>query len=101
MTFESALRYHQKRLENGEIYPYTQDGKVLGYYERTFDNDKCFLKNVYVAKDFRQNGIFKKLCRHFFDTMPDNIKYVTGEKQSVGGKPQKVLITKERRNGKH
>ena len=91
MPYDEAYDYHKKRLEDGRIYIIVKDGKVLGYYEREINGDTCFLKNVFVIKEYRFNGVFKELYKHFFLTMSKNIKYVIGEKQSVGGKMQRVL----------
>ena len=96
MSHEQAIRYHDSEYSKGNIYVYKEDGEVLGYYQRAFNDDKCFLMNVWV----KRKGIFKKLYRHFFDTMPDNIKKVYGEKQSIGGKYIERIITRGR-YGKH
>jgi hypothetical protein len=96
MTLESAYDYHQKRLDDGRIFCVVVDDVVLGYYEREFQGDECFLKNVFVMPGFDRGFVWKKLYKHFFRTMPSNIKYVTGDKVKLGGAWQKVLITKAR-----
>ena len=99
MSFESALIYHKTRYENGSIHTYEENGEVLGYYERYFNGDTCTLYNIWIKKEARRGKVFKELYKHFFKTMPENIKYIVGEKQKLGGKFQKVLISKERKNG--
>lgn len=101
MSFEKALSYHRDELDNGSIHTYSENGELLGYYQRHFKGDECILYNVWVKRNHRYGKVFRELYRHFFKTMPKEIKYVTGEKVKLGKKFQKVLITKERRNGKH
>ena len=89
---KEAFNYHKTRYENGNIYVYEENGKVLGYWERYFNGDTCILYNVYVEEGYRQGRVFRELYRHFFKSMPENIKYIIGEKQRLGGKIQKVKI---------
>jgi hypothetical protein len=96
MTYEQALNYHQTRLDTGAIYVFEKEGEVLGYYERYFRNNVCFLHNVFVKDIFRRGEVFKGLCRHFFSTMPDHIEYVEGEKQKLG-----KLVTEKIKRGKN
>jgi hypothetical protein len=100
MSDIEAYNYHKTRYENGDIYVYQENGIVLGYYERYFKEDVCYLYNVYVNDSFRKGKVFIELYRNFFSTMPKHIKYIIGEKQKLGGKMQKVLITR-RDYGKH
>lgn len=99
MSYSEAIHYHKKCYDNGNIHIYEEHGEVLGYYQRYFKDDTCILYNLYIKPEYRQGRIFKELYRHFFKTMPNNIKYITGEKVKLGGKFQKVLISKERKNG--
>lgn len=92
LSFADALEYHKKRLENGDIYTYEENGEVLGYYERYFKDDICFLYNVWVNQEYRKGKVFKELYKHFFETMPKHIKYIEGEKQKLGGKLMKEKI---------
>lgn len=92
MSFEAAVRYHKKRLDNDDIHVYEENGEVLGYYERYASGDSMCLHNLWIKEGYRQGKVFKELYRHFFKTMPLWIKYLTGTKQKVGGKFQKVLI---------
>lgn len=101
MHLEDAVDYHRERLNNGSIHVEKWNDEVVGYYERYFADDTCYLYNVYVKEGLRKSFIFRKLYKHFFDTIPENIKYIAGEKQRLGGKFQRVLISKERRHGKH
>ena len=96
MDYPTALKYHKTRYENGDIYVYTEDGKVLGYYERYFKYNVCFLYNVYVENDYRKGKVFKELYRHFFKTMPKDITHVMGEKQRLGGKIMKEVINRRK-----
>jgi hypothetical protein len=92
MSYEVALEYHRKRVDNGSIHTYEENGEVLGYYERYFKDDICILFNVWVKDGHRKGKVFRELYRHFFSTMPSGIDYISGEKQKVGGKYQKVKI---------
>jgi hypothetical protein len=96
MLYPDALWYHKTRYENGNIHTYEENGEVIGYYERYFVEDKCFLYNVWVKEGERQGKVFKELYRHFFKTMPDNIRYIVGEKIKLGGKYQKVKMIRRR-----
>ena len=86
MSHEEALKYHQDEYDKGNIHVHLVDGKVLGYYQRYFLYNTCFLWNVFVDETYRGNGIFKKMRYHFFSTMPKGITKIVGEKQSIGGK---------------
>ena len=86
MLEPEATKYHKTRYENGDIYPYIEDGKVLGYYERYFKYNTCILFNIWIDENCRRGKVFKALRKHFFDTMPRNITLVIGEKQKLGGK---------------
>ena len=81
MDYPAALRYHQARYKNGNIYVYSENNRVLGYYERYFNFNVCFLYNVWVVRDKRRGKVFKELYRHFFKTMPNYITVIMGEKQ--------------------
>lgn len=94
MTYDQAVQYHSNRYNHGFIHTYQENGEVLGYYERYFIEDKCFLYNIWVKE--KQGVVFKKLYHHFFDTMPDNIRYIVGEKVKLGGKYQKVKMIRRR-----
>lgn len=92
MSYDKALEYHKTRWEKGQIHTQENEkGDVVGYYERYFVDDKCFLYNLWIHKDYRQGKVFRELYRHFFGTMPSNIKYIVGEKQKLGGKYMKAL----------
>ena len=92
MDIEQAYTYHQKHLDNGDIYVHIEDNEVLGYYERFIKGNTCFLSNVYVKEGYRKGRVFRQLYKHFFSTMPKNIEYITGEKQKLGGKIMKEKI---------
>ena len=93
VSYDYIVNYYQDMLDKGNVYV-IEDSEILGYYERRFENDTCFLLNVYaVSKD-----IFKQLYRNFFNTMPLYINYVKGEKQKLGGKMVLEHISKARRN---
>ena len=92
MSYESAVEYHTKYYKNGNIFVYSENGEVLGYYQRFFDNDTCILYNVWVKESERQGRVFRGLYKNFFRSMPKNIKYITGEKVKLGGKYQRVKI---------
>lgn len=91
---DKVISYYQEMLDKNLIYIINIDGELLGYYERWFIEDTCFLVNVYSTS----KQVFKQLYRHFFNTMPKNINYVQGEKQKIGGKMVKEVITNARRN---
>ena len=90
---EHIINYYVNMLASGGIYTIDSDGELLGYYERRFEGYTCFLVNVWV----KEKGIFKQLYRHFFDTMPLWIKYVTGDKQKLKGKRVMEIISNARR----
>ena len=90
---EEIIHYFDNMLASGGIYVIEEDGELLGFYERIFKDDTCFLKNVFAFRP----GIFKKLYRHFFDTMPYYIKKITGDKQKLQGKRVIETISNARR----
>ena len=99
MPYEEALAYHTKRYNSGDIQVYQENGEVLGYYQRHFVYNVCFLDNAWIKEDCRRGEVFKELYRRFFDTLPENINCIMGDKVKLGGKLQKVLINKERLYG--
>jgi hypothetical protein len=86
MSYADALKYHQTRLDSGSIYAYEENGEVLGYYERYFIFDTCYLHNVWVRRDERGGRVFRLLKKRFFSTLSREIRHITGEKQKLGGK---------------
>lgn len=100
MSYVQAYVYHKKRLENGAIHIYEENGEVLGYYERYFKSNTCILHNLFIKPGFRQGRVFHFLYRHFFDSMPQNIDKIQGEKQKLNGRMVTALI-KRSRYGKH
>lgn len=99
MSYDKALNYHQRAYDNGNIHIYEENGIVLGYYERHFVSNVCFLDNVFVENNHRKGKVFKALYKHFFQTLPENIDFIMGEKQKVFGKMQIVRINKESKHG--
>lgn len=100
MSYKQALDYHSQQLREGNIHVVDDNGEVLGYYEKHFVYNVCFLDNVFVKDGHRQGRVFHELCRHFFSTMPDNITHIIGEKVKLDGKVMKVKIRRSN-NGKH
>jgi hypothetical protein len=92
LSREQALRYHENALNRGDIYVYEENKEVLGYYERHFVYNVCFLDNIWVRPCLRKGEIFKKLHKHFFETMPLNITCVLGERHKRGGRIEKFKI---------
>lgn len=99
MPYEEALNYHQWQLENNFIHTYSEEGIVLGYYQRYFVDNTCYLVNIYIDEQYRHGKVFKELYKHFFNTLPKNITQVVGTSQKLGGKLFTRLITKERTHG--
>lgn len=100
LSYESALCYHTDGLAAGNIHTYEENGEVLGYYERHFVLNVCFLDNVFIKEGHRKGRVFRELCRHFFSTLPENIIQIIGEKQKLKGKVVRANIGRIR-NGKH
>ena len=87
------MEYFEWMLASSGIYVIEREGELLGFYERRFEDDTCFLINVFAF----EIGIFRQLYRHFFNTMPKDIKYVKGNKQKLHGKEVIEKITNARR----
>lgn len=99
MQYKQAFNYHKSHYENGDIQVYqAEDGEVLGYFERYFLWNTCILYNAWIKKDRRRGKVFIELKKRFFETLPERINIITGEKQKLGGKMQKVLISHWRKN---
>jgi hypothetical protein len=96
MNGAEALKYHHTEYENGNIHVYEEEGKVLGYYERSIIGDTCFLKNVWIDENYRHGKVFKELYKHFFSTMPTHIKYIIGDKVKLGGRFMRAKITRSK-----
>jgi hypothetical protein len=92
MNGAEALKYHYEEYAKGNIHIYEEEGQILGYYQRFFKGDTCILFNVWVAEGHRKGKVFRELYKHFFGTMPLNIKYITGEKVKLGGKVMTAFI---------
>jgi len=95
MSYKDALRYHEKRLNDGEIQVYVESGEVLGYYQRHFVYNVCFLDNIWIKKECRRGKVFKELCKQFWSTLPENITYIFGEDK--GTTVHKVKISSWRK----
>ena len=83
MRREQAIQYHERRIKNGEIQVYLENGEVLGYYERHFVYNVCFLDNVWVNEKYRHGKVWKELYKKFWNTMPEHITHIFGEQGNV------------------
>ena len=95
MPYDEAIDYHRRALEDGSIHVHVVNGEVLGYYQREFLGHECFLMNVFAF----DRDTFKAMKKHFFETMPEHITCIVGEKQRLGGIWRKAMI--RRQYGKH
>lgn len=96
-TGDKAVKYYQDRLANGSIVCYIQDNIVLGYYERYIYDNTVFFCNGIILPEFRKGIVFKKLYKHFMQTLPLNITKIVFYQQKAKGKFRIMNITKERR----
>lgn len=88
MSREQAINYHAKRIKNGNIQVYVDNGEVLGYVERHYVCNACFFDNVWIKDKEKRSKVFKVLYKQFFDTLPKNITHV------IGHRNKKVHIVK-------
>lgn len=95
---EDIAKYYQYMIDRKQLFVVEDSGRLLGYYERRFNRDICFLINVYVIPEESGSMVFRKLYKHFFATMPLNIKYVQGEKQKLKGRVMIERISNIRRS---
>lgn len=95
MSYPEAIQYHESRYKNGDIEVYTENGEVLGYYERYLLWNSCVLYNLWIRQDCRRGRVFKELKRRFLSTLPKNITIILGEKQKLGGKLMKARIRRK------
>ena len=93
LPYDEALNYHAKRVKNGDIQVYIENGEVLGYCERHFLYNVCFLDNIWIKDMERRGKVFKGMCEQFFDTMPKYITHIMGHR---GNNVKKVKISKWR-----
>ena len=99
MSYDHALAYHKKGLDNGSIVVYLENGEVLGYYERFINGSVCNLHNVFIKPEVRNSRVWKELYRYFFKTLPPTVVKIVGTKQKLAGKYIERIITKERLHG--
>jgi len=88
MSHEEAYKYHEKRLNDGNIVCYIEDEKVLGYYEvwcvtyeqwgrmvcgelvgfneDVVSGNVCVVNNVWIDKSLRRGKVFKSLMKDFY-----------------------------------
>lgn len=96
MSRNQAIQYHEDGIKKGDIQVYLENGEVLGYYERHFVYNVCFLDNVWIKDECRRGKVFRELYRKFWETMPDNIAHIFGEDK--GTILRKVKISNFRRH---
>lgn len=96
-TGDTAIKYYQERLGRGNIVCYIEDNIVLGYYERYIYNNTVFFCNGIILPEKRKGEVFKKLYKHFMDTLPLHITKMVSYQQKAKGKFVIRNITKERR----
>ena len=96
MPYHQALKYHEKRVKNGDIQVYIENGGILGYYQRHFVYNVCFLDNVWIKKEYRKGKVFKELYKKFFATLPAHITFIFGEHEETVFR--KIRISQWRRN---
>jgi len=92
MPYPQALRYHEKRVKSGDIQVYVEDGEVLGYGERHFINNVCFLDNAWIKPTARRGKVFKALYKQFFNTLPDNITHIIGHRNDENRKCKTEIV---------
>ena len=67
-TTEQRLAW-QLNNENRPMYTFIVDGKIVGYYSLSLqENKECELNNLCVLPQFRHHGIGEKLLLHSFHT---------------------------------
>ncbi len=93
MPYKQAIRYHDKRVKSGEILVYLENSEVLGYCERHFVYNVCFLDNAWIKNTERRGKVFKELHKQFYETLPENITHIMGHRNN---KLEKVKISKWR-----
>ena len=96
MPYDKALSYHAKRIKNGEIQAFIENGEVLGYSERHFLSNVCFLDNIWIKDNERRGKVFKGMQEQFFETMPKHITHIIGH--NISREVKIVKISKWRRN---
>ena len=80
MPYDKALSYHDRRIKNGDIQAYIENGEVLGYCERHFLSNVCFFDNIWIKDTARHGKVFRGMYEQFFDTMPKHITHVIGHR---------------------
>ena len=55
------------------------DGEAIGYYLYRTDEDKIYLRQLFVRRDERRSGVGTKAIKHFIDTMRPLKKRLTVE----------------------
>ena len=98
LSYAEAIDYHTKRFKNGEIQVYIDNGEVLGYYQRHFLYNACFLDNGWIKKECRLGKVFKELRKKFFETLPDNITHIFGHRDKYERRIEKVKIIEWRKH---
>ena len=88
-----ALKYHEQRFKSGEIKVYEENGEVLGYFQRHYVYNVCFIDNAWIKKDCRRGFVFRSLNTLFYETLPGQITHIMGHRQN---KLHKVKIRRQR-----
>ena len=92
MGNEAAVRYHARCIDIGDIQVYVEDGEVLGYCQRHFVKNVCFLDNAWIKPTARRGKVFKALYKQFFDTLPDNITHIIGHRNDENRKCKTEIV---------
>lgn len=82
MPYDKAIKYHARRIKNGEIQAFIENGEVLGYCERHFLGNACFLDNIWIKNTERRGKVFRGMCEQFFDTLPKYITHIIGHRDN-------------------
>ena len=117
LSYDSALNYHTKLYNQGNIQIYEKDGIVLGYFEVWFINFEqfgrlvchipfpamdedvisgklAFVANTWIHPDFR-SGVIYKLLRNRFFKMSHHADYYCGSALRKKTQPIKVFKVKD------
>jgi hypothetical protein len=83
LSHEEAVKYHQERLDSGNIIT-VSDGNILaGYLEFYIRHGVCYIHNLFILPEYRRGIVAKMIKRRLFE-VSKGCKIFFGERNKAG-----------------
>jgi len=67
LSEEEANRYHETILRNGNCITVEDKGNLVGYCEYYVNHGICYIKNLFIRRDYRNGKVIRMMKRRLFE----------------------------------